>query len=81
MLTSVEFLAENRYTCVEISAPSEIEPDRSFKATLTIEGNVYAGHGENGHLALCAAIQRYRDTNPDDPGVITMTLNADRDHA
>lgn len=77
MITSVEFLAEYRYDNLIIQSPNSIEP--RWRSELQVDGNMYAGYGENGHIALCAAIQRFRETDPESPGVETMTINIDRE--
>jgi hypothetical protein len=77
MISSQEFLAEPRYDYLIIQSPNAIEP--RWRSELQIDGNMYAGYGENGHIALCAVIQRFRETNPDSPGIETMTINMDRE--
>lgn len=75
MLIAVEFMAENKYSEIDIKKVTE----DGYGATIVINGDHYTGYAENGHIALLKAIQRFRETNPEDPGVMTMTISADRD--
>lgn len=74
MLNAVEFIAEPTAKRITIDYI-----DGQWEAIIKVAGDTYIGYAENGHLALLAAMQRYRDTDPDLPGVQTLTIAIDRD--
>jgi len=78
MKTPMEFLAEPLYEYFIIQAPNGIEP--RWRAELQVNGNMYSGYGDNGYQALCATFTRFRATDPDSPGIQTMTINSDREN-
>lgn len=78
-MLAVEFLAEQRYDYVIVQAPNNIEP--RWRCEISIGTDMYSGYGDNGHIALCAAVKRFRETDPDSPGIETMTINADRNNS
>lgn len=74
--TPTQFLAEPDYEYLIIQSPNDIEP--RWRVEIQVKGNMYSGYGENGYHALCVAVKRFRDTDPEAPGIQTMTIDPDR---
>lgn len=70
-MIAIEFLEHGEFDYLIIQSPNSIEP--RWRSELQIDGNMYAGYGENGHIAVNAAIQRFRETDPKSPGIETKT--------